>query len=74
MTSKKHIKLIREGEFIVEVEVELLYDDNPLVGWSPYLSLQDAYRLDDIRQALRNGDFEVASRLGRIFRLTPLAV
>ena len=74
MTSKKHIKLIREGEFIVEVEIDLLYDENPLVGWSPYLSLKDAYRLDDIRQALRKGDMETASRLGRVFRLTPLAM
>jgi len=41
---------------------------------SPYLSLDDAYKLDDVRYALRKGDLKTASRLARIFTLTPVAV
>lgn len=65
------MKLIHEGEYVAEVEVELLYADN---GWSPYLSLEDANRLDDVRQALRQGDLATASRLARVYKLLPVAL
>lgn len=70
MTTKKVKKLIHQGEFAAEVEVELLYTDD---GWSPYLSLEDANRLDAVRTALRRGDLELAGRLATLFKLTPLA-
>jgi hypothetical protein len=60
---------VREGQYAAEVEVELLESDS---GWSPYLSLDDAYRLDDMREALRKGDMERARALGRVFMLTPI--
>jgi hypothetical protein len=41
-------------------------------GWSPYLSLEDAYKLDDVRTALRRGDLKAATRLARVFSLTPV--
>jgi hypothetical protein len=63
-------KLVREGEYVAEVEVELIYTDE---GWSPYLSLDDAQKLDDVRESLRRGELEVAARLARIFKLTPIA-
>jgi hypothetical protein len=47
----------------------LIYTDE---GWSPYLSLEDAYKLDDVREALKQGDLKAASRLGRVYRLTPV--
>ena len=56
---------------MAEVDVELIETD---AGWSPYLSLDDAYRLDDVRDALRRGDLRVACRLARVFSLTPVAV
>lgn len=56
---------------MAEVDVELIQTD---AGWSPYLSLEDAYKLDDVRDALRRGDIKAASRLARIFTLTPAAV
>ena len=70
MTTKKVKKFIHQGEFAAEVEVELLYTDD---GWSPYLSLEDANRLDDVRMALRQGDLSLAGTLARVFKLTPLA-
>ena len=63
-------KLVREGDLAAEVEVNLLEAEG---GWAPYLSLDDAYKLDDVREALRAGDIERASRLAsRVYRLTPV--
>ncbi len=63
-------KFIHEGEYAAEVQIELTqtYDD-----WSPYLSVEEAYKLDDVREALRRGDVRVASRHARVFTLTPVA-
>ena len=69
MTTKRTTRLIHEGQYAAEVEVELTITDE---GWSPYLSLDDAYKLDDVRQALREGDVKRASQLARVFRLTPM--
>ena len=71
MKTRKHTKLIHEGNYVAEIDVELIYSD---VGWSPYLSIEDAYKLDDIRDALRNGDIEAAAGMARVFTLTPVAV
>lgn len=64
-------KLIHEGDYAAEVEVELVESDE---GWSPYLTLEDAEKLDQVREALRRRDFRTASRLARVFYLTPVAV
>ncbi len=69
MTTKSRVKLIREGQYAAEVDVDLIYDYS---AWAPYLSLEDAHTLDDVREALRRGDVEKARELGRIFRLMPV--
>jgi hypothetical protein len=66
MRSKKYVY---EGEYVAEVEVELVVTEE---GWSPYLSLDDAYKLDDVRQALRQGDVHAAVKRARVFRLEPV--
>jgi hypothetical protein len=71
MTKKQVTKLIHEGEYAAEVDIALITTGDE---WSPYLSLEDAYKLDDVRQALRQGDLETATRMARVFRLTPVAV
>lgn len=48
----------------------MIYTDE---GWSPYLSLNDALKMDEVRELLRQGELEVASRLARIFKLVPVA-
>lgn len=63
-------KFVHEGDYAAEVTVSLIEDET---GWSPYLSLEDAYRLDEVRDALRRGDLETASRHGRIYELRPVA-
>lgn len=70
MTKKRVSKLVHEGGYVAEVEVELIYTDE---GWSPYLSLNDAQKLDEVRESLRRGELEAAARLARIFKLTPIA-
>ncbi|MBM4430320.1 MAG: hypothetical protein FJ026_08260 [Chloroflexi bacterium] len=78
MTSKKRVsKLVHEGSYVAQVEVELIYTHE---GWSPYLSLDDAQRLDDVRESLRRGEIEAAqpgvqqragSRIGAIWKVRP---
>lgn len=69
MNVRKRTRLVHEGQFAAEVEVELIEEDE---GWSPYLSTPDAQKLDDVREALRRGDLERAGELARVFRLTPI--
>ncbi len=71
MNAKHYAKLVHEGEYVAEVDVELMYTDE---GWSPYLSLDDAYKLDDVREALRRGDVKSAPRLAKVYTLTPVSV
>jgi hypothetical protein len=70
MSTKRYTKLVQEGDYVAQIDVELVYTDE---GWSPYLSLEDAYKLDDVREALKQGDLEAASKLGRIYKLTRVA-
>ena len=71
MNKRHHAKLIHEGQYVAEVDVEMIETDE---SWSPYLSVEDAYRLDDVREALRRGDIRAAARQARVFSLTPVAV
>ena len=71
MTRRRQVRFVHEGEYAAEVEVELLDTGE---GWAPYLSLEDAQRLDEVREALRRGDLQTASKLSRLFRLTPIPV
>ncbi len=70
MRQRKKIKYVHEGRYVAEVEVKLLEDDT---SWSPYLSVEDAYKLDDVRDAIRQGDLESAAKYGRIYELRPVA-
>jgi hypothetical protein len=69
MKRKRRSKVVHESGYLAEVEVELIETDE---GWSPYLSIEDAYKLDDVRDALRRGDIESAIKQARVFTLTPV--
>jgi hypothetical protein len=71
MNTRPHTKLIHEGQYAAEVDIAWLESDT---GWSPVLSLADAQKLDTVREALRQGDLKQASRLARVFILTPVTV
>jgi hypothetical protein len=65
----RHTKLVREGPYVAEVDVELIQSEQ---AWAPYLSLADARKLDEVRAALKRGDLACAANLARIYRLTPV--
>jgi len=71
MKKRHYTKLVHEGQYVAKVDIELIDTDE---GWSPYLSLDDAQKLDDVRDALRRGDVKAAGRLANVFTLTPVAV
>ncbi len=53
MRKQRRRKLIPERQYVAEVDVEFLETED---DWSPYLSLDDAYKLDNVTEALRQGD------------------
>lgn len=69
MNKRLKTKLVHEGQYVAEVDVEVIEAET---GWSPYLSIEDAYKLDDVRSALRRGDLKGAAGLARVFTLTPV--
>jgi hypothetical protein len=69
MRSRKKTKYVHVGRYVAEVDVQLIEDETE---WSPYLSLEDAYRLDDVREALKREDLEAASALGRVYEMHPV--
>ena len=66
-------KLVDEGAYIAKVPVTLFYELDDPTDWGPYLSADDALKLDEVRQALRGGDITAAARHGEVFELTKVA-
>ena len=48
MKARKTTKLVHEGRYAAEVEIELLEEDHE---WAPYLSMADAKKLDAMEKA-----------------------
>ena len=71
MTTRHGTKFVHEGQYAAVVEIDWIESDT---GWSPYLSLDDAKKLDEVRNALRRGDLKRAAQLGRVYELSPVAV
>ena len=69
MVKRKKLKYVHEGQYVAEVEVELEEDDT---GWSPYISINEAFKLDDVREALRSGDLASAAKYGQVYELRPV--
>lgn len=67
---KKKTKYIHSGRYVAEVEVELIDSEDE---WAPYLSVEEAARLDEVWEALQREDLESASNYGRIYKLEPVA-
>jgi len=70
MHKRKHKKFIVEGKYVAEVEVEIIDSGE---GWSPYITLDDAMKLDNIRTALKNNDIDTAKQYAKIYSLSPVA-
>jgi hypothetical protein len=65
MKARKTTRLVHEGRYAAEVEIELLEEDHE---WAPY-----AKKLDEVRLALRRGDLAAGARLARVYELKPVA-
>jgi hypothetical protein len=66
---RQFTELIHEGKYAPEVMVELSYSDE---SWSPTMSLDDAWKLERVRLALRRGDIAEAAKHGQVCELTPV--
>jgi hypothetical protein len=64
------VEFVREGKYAAEVPIELIEEEG---GWSPYLSLDDARKIETVRQALRHGDVARAAKFSRVFELLPVS-
>jgi hypothetical protein len=71
MSKRHHTKFIHVGQYVAEVDLDLIDADE---GWSPYISLDDARKLDDIRDALKRGDTKSALQHARVYTLTAVAI
>lgn len=72
MTKGRKVKrLLREGEYVAEVEVTWVDGD---AGWSPNLSDGDIRKLDSVRLALRRGALKAAARQARVYQLKPISI
>jgi len=71
MNRKTSRRLVREGDFAADVDVDLIEGE---YAWAPYISLDDVYKLDEVREALRVVDIERAAGLAhRVYRLIPMS-
>ena len=60
-------KRLRQGNLMAEVKVTSIPDDG---AWGPYLSLDDANRLERVKRALKSGDVEAALKDATVFELS----
>ncbi|WP_404419164.1 hypothetical protein [Marinospirillum sp.] len=70
MSKRKKIKYLHEGRYVAEVEVEV---EESEASWSPTLGIEDACKLDAVRDALRNGDLVAAARYGKVYEMKAVA-
>ena len=64
MKTQQSTELIRCGEYLAEVDVELHEYEEP---WSPTLPLDQVRKLERVRKALEAGNVADASRHARVF-------
>ncbi len=67
---KKRTKYIHEGKYVAAVDVQLIESEDE---WAPYLSVEDASKLDDVRDLLRSGQIQAAAKKAKVYLLTPVA-
>ena len=70
MHTRKQKKFLIEGNYVAEIEVNVIDSDK---GWAPYISLEDALKMDKIRKALKKGDLKSIKNLAKIYKLSPVA-
>ncbi|TAJ94675.1 MAG: hypothetical protein EPO31_08915 [Gammaproteobacteria bacterium] len=69
MSARRKIKYIHEGHYVAEIAIAVTESEQ---GWSPTISLEDAYKLDDAREALKAGNLKAAAQYGRVYEFRPV--
>lgn len=62
-------RLVRDGDLVAEVEIKLEKHDHE---WGPTMSMDDALKLDTVRDAMRQKNYDAVRTLGKLYRLTPI--
>ncbi|MEI6651753.1 MAG: hypothetical protein WCL42_04150 [Chlorobiaceae bacterium] len=71
MNTRKHTKFVHEGNYAAEVEIEIIDSED---GWAPYISLDDALKLDRVRETLKSGDVATARTYAKkVYALSTVA-
>jgi hypothetical protein len=70
MSNRVVNRLVHAGKYVAEVTVESIPDDD---AWGPYLSVEDALKLQRVEKALKNGDLRAASMEAKVYELKPIA-
>ncbi len=71
MNTRKHTKFVRAGNYAAEVEIEIIDSED---GWAPYITLDDALKLDRVREALQSGDVATANTYAKkVYALSTVA-
>ncbi len=68
--SRKVTRLVHAGKYVAEVTIASIPDDG---AWGPYLSLEDALKLERVEKALRDGDLRAASKDAKVYEMKPVA-
>ena len=51
---ESEVNFVRVGNYLAEVDVAFIYNDHE---WSPYLSIENVRKLEDVQRALKRGGF-----------------
>ncbi|PPD01829.1 MAG: hypothetical protein CTY31_03610 [Hyphomicrobium sp.] len=70
MTTRTETKFVHAGKYVAEVTITRIPDDD---AWGPYVSIEDALKLEAVENALRDGDIAAASKLSKVYELKPVA-
>ena len=68
--TRKTMRFVHSGRLAAEVPIDLIPDDG---AWGPYLSTEDALKLERVREALERGDIAAASREAKVYELLPIS-
>jgi hypothetical protein len=71
MTARSVTKFVQVGDYGAAVSIERIESET---GWAPYLRVEDALKLDAVRDDLRTGDLRAAAAVATVYRLVPIAV
>jgi hypothetical protein len=68
--TRARIEIVHVGKYAAEVPIELIEGEG---GWSPYVSFDDAKKIEIVRLALEAGEVARAAEFARVFELLPIS-